>query len=57
MHNARAPDESFNRAQITQRLLDLMERQTAKGEKRVWTLGDETAKTIDEIDWDRTVAK
>ncbi len=35
----------------------MLDRQEAKGDKRVWTMGEETAKTIDEIDWDRTVAK
>jgi hypothetical protein len=44
---------------ITQRLRDILERTKTKEKqsKRVWTLGEESAQSLEEIDWDATVAK
>lgn len=60
LHNARAPDTGFDRHLITQKLRDLLTRANEgadKQTKRVWTFGEEAAKSIEEIDWDLTVAK
>lgn len=58
LHNANAPDEGFDRSKMADRLRELLARRKEKSEeKRVWTVGEESAKSIEEIDWDATVAK
>jgi len=56
MHNASAPDSTFDRTKMKERLRELLEKKSAEG-KRVWKVGDESAKSLEEIDWETTVAK
>lgn len=56
LHNARAPDPGFDRTRMKDRLQQLL-RERAETGKRVWSLGEESAQSLEEIDWDRTVAK
>jgi hypothetical protein len=56
MHNATAPDVSFDRTKMRDRLRELLSQRSSEG-KKVWQLGDESAKTLEEVDWERTVAK